>query len=234
MFFYLINDTKNKIYVNLDGDIGFFDKTNSYTWNTNPFCLSDIGKANVFYNENDGICWIGGDDGLLKFDENKSKNYSINYKTMFTKVSCGSNDSLLYSGYGSCSIKSSNIDYNFNTINFSFAAPFYEGQDKTQYSYMLVGQDAAYSLWNKENHVVFTNLWEGNYVFKVRAKNIYGVISSESSFSFTIESPWYRKYWAYFIYFILLVFIVFLIARLNSNRLIATNKKLEKKKYSTQ
>ena len=93
---------------------------------------------------------------------------------------------------------------------------------------MLVGQDTAYSLWNKENHVVFTNLWEGNYVFKVRAKNIYGVISSESSFGFTIESPWYRKYWAYLIYFIVLIVIVYLIVRLNSNRLIAKNKKLEK------
>jgi len=227
-FYYVIEDSKDKVYANLDGDIGFFDKANSYTWNTNPFCIADIGKANVFYHEDNGVCWIGGDDGLLKFDENKSKNYSINFKTIITKVSCGSNDSLLYSGYGSCSIKSNNIDYNFNTINFSFAAPFYEGQDKTQYSYMLVGQDTAYSLWNKENHVVFTNLWEGNYVFKVRAKNIYGVISSESSFGFTIESPWYRKYWAYLIYFIVLIVIVYLIVRLNSNRLIAKNKKLEK------
>ena len=227
-FYYVIEDSKDKVYANLDGDIGFFDKANSYTWNTNPFCIADIGKANVFYHEDNGVCWIGGDDGLLKFDENKSKNYSINFKTIITKVSCGSNDSLLYSGYGSCSIKSNNIDYNFNTINFSFAAPFYEGQDKTKYSYMLVGQDTAYSLWNKENHVVFTNLWEGNYVFKVRAKNIYGVISSESSFGFTIESPWYRKYWAYLIYFIVLIVIVYLIVRLNSNRLIAKNKKLEK------
>ncbi len=229
--FYLIEDAKNRFYVNLDGEIGYFDKTNLYSWVTQQFCLADIGKANVFFHDDDGICWIGGDDGLLRFDENKVKNYSIDFCSILNKVTCGLSDSIIYDGYSESYYNKSNnfnIDYKLNTVGFNFSAPFFEGTDKILYSYMLVGQDTSYSSWNSENHVLFTNLWEGNYIFKVRAKNAYGHISSESSFKFSILSPWYRKYWAYFIYLVVLIVIILIIVRLNSQRLIAKNKKLEK------
>jgi serine phosphatase RsbU (regulator of sigma subunit)/ligand-binding sensor domain-containing protein len=230
--FYTIKDSKNKIYVNLDNTLGYFDKSNSLIWVTQPFSLADIGKANVFFHEEDSVCWIGGDDGLLMFKENFNKNYDIDFSTLITSVSCKS-DSMLYSGlYNTNNNNNSGItehvlNYNLNTIQFSFVAPFFEGQDKILYSFILIGQDTCFSEWSNENRVTFSNLWEGEYIFKVKAKNAYGHISSECTYNFTVLSPWYRKIWAYLLYVIIFILFIYIGIRINSRRLIAKNKKLE-------
>jgi len=236
--FYAATDLKNRIYANLDGELGYFDKLHSFIWVTQPFCLADIGKVNVFFGEDIGTCWIGGDDGLVKFDEKKIKNYSIDFKIILTLVSCRG-DSVLYSGYSENYVNKHHVqnnsqssaipilDYNSNTLNFHFAAPFFEGQEKMLYSYLLVGQNKIYSPWQPDNKVVFTNLKEGNYTFKVRAKNAYGHISSEAGFNFAISPPWYRTIWAFVLYILFFILFVYVGIRINSRRLIAKNKKLE-------
>ena len=234
--FYTVEDTRDRIYINLDGDLGYFDKTDSYSFVKQPFCLADIGKINKFFHENNGICWIGGDDGLIMFDENYPKNYAINFNTLISKVSCGSEDSILYSGYGDNFNQIFNneepvskylIDYNLNTVTFTYAAPFYEGQEKMLYSYFLFDQDSTYGKWSNEKKVVYRNLREGNYTFKVRAMNAYGHISTEDTFEFRILSPWFRKTWAYIIYAILCSALIYIAIRLNTRRLVVLNKKLE-------
>jgi serine phosphatase RsbU (regulator of sigma subunit)/ligand-binding sensor domain-containing protein len=233
---YLIEDTRDRIYVNLDGDLGYFDKTNSYTFMKQPFCLTDVGKINTFFHENNGICWIGGNDGLLKFNEHNSKNYTIDFNTLITKVSCGGKDSVLYWGNGEkiTSQKKENlkrkiiIRYSLNTVTLTFAAPFFEGQERILYSSRLDRQDTAYSPWRIDNRIVFGNLREGDYTFKVRAMNVYGHLGSEKAFKFRVLAPWYRKLWAIVLYIFVIAGIVYIAIRLNSRRLVALNKKLEK------
>lgn len=235
--FYAIEDTRERIYVFLDGELGYFDKRNAFHFVKEPFCLADIGKINTFLHEENGVLWIGGNDGVLMFNENNSKNYAIDFNTLITRVSCGRRDSVLYYGYSSdisnkqnieLPERKSNISYNLNSVTFHFAAPFFEGQEKMLYSYMLQGQDTAYGPWSTDNKVAFRNLWEEAYTFKVRALNAYGHVSSETAFKFRILSPWYRKEWAIAVYILLFIAVVYTGIRLNTRRLIALNKKLEK------
>ena len=62
------------------------------------------------------------------------------------------------------------------------------------------GNDIGWSNWNSENYQDYSNLYEGKYRFRVRAKNIYGVISDEEVYGFTVRAPWYRSYFAFLIY----------------------------------
>jgi serine phosphatase RsbU (regulator of sigma subunit) len=234
--FYVVYDTKDRIYANLDGDLGYFDKLKSYSFVNQPFCLEDIGKINVFLHEDNGICWIGGDDGLLKFNEINSKNYSADFTTLITTVSIGTRDSAIYYGYGEnvqkehSSVSATRkfiLNYNLNAISLSFASPFFEGQKKMLYSYKLIGEDTLYSNWSSDNRIVFNNLRERDYTFYVRSMNAYGHISQEKTFQFKILSPWYRKPWAYAIYVILISALIYAGVRINTRRLIAINKKLE-------
>jgi len=227
--FYVIEDTGERIYVNLDGDLGYFDKINSYTFVDKPFRSENIGMINTVFRENSGFCWIGGEEGLLMFNENGYKDYTIDFKALITGVSAGRRDSVIYYGNhsGYFSRKKPEIKHYLNTLTFTYAAPFFEGQEKMLYSYMLSGQDTAFSPWDKDNRVVIGNLWEGDYAFRVRAMNIYGHISSEDSFEFRILSPWFRKPWAYIIYFLLLCASVYAVIRIYARRLIEKNKRLE-------
>jgi serine phosphatase RsbU (regulator of sigma subunit)/ligand-binding sensor domain-containing protein len=234
--FYEIEDSRDRIYVNLDGDLGYYDKTNSYAFVDQPFCLEDVGKINVIFRETNGICWIGGNDGLLMFDENNSKDYYLDFNTLITSVSAGRKDSLTYQGYFENISNKRDINipdqkftikHNLNTLTFTFAAPFFEGQQKMLYSYRLLGQDSSYSSWSSINRVVFGNLWERDYTFMVRAMNAYGHISSETGFKFRILSPWYRKTWAIIVYILLIVALIYALIRIYARHLIEKNKRLE-------
>lgn len=233
---YVLEDSKNRIYVNLDGDLGYLDKTSSYSFVNQPFCLEDIGEVNVFFHEDNETCWIGGNDGLLLFNEENVKNYNIDFNTIITRISCGAEDSILYYGYANniaglqnkeLSDRKFTLSHSLNTVSFNYAAPFFEGQDEMLFSYLLIGRDTIFSDWRKDNRAVFSNLWEGNYTFKVRAKNVYGHISSENIFNFRILSPWYRKPWAYLLYTLLVSALIYSGIRIYTRHLIALNKKLE-------
>ena len=58
---------------------------------------------------------------------------------------------------------------------------------------------------------------EGDYVFHVKSKSIYGAESIESLYAFKILPPWYRTIWAYIGYvvgFILFVYCLYIIIKL--------------------
>jgi hypothetical protein len=89
------------------------------------------------------------------------------------------------------------IDYANNTIRFSYALPVHKTHASIEYQYFLEGFDKDWSEFNAETYQTFTNLPEGRYVFRVRARNLYNHLSQEASFSFIILPPWYRSWWVY-------------------------------------
>jgi len=66
--------------------------------------------------------------------------------------------------------------------------------------YYLENFDQGWSDWTLKTEKDYTNLPEGNYRFRVMARNIYGTTSEGHSFSFTIAPPFYRTGWAYLLY----------------------------------
>ena len=119
------------------------------------------------------------------------------------------------------------LDYNQNALKFIFFSPYYNKEDKILFSYILEGNDDEWSNWSKENFAIKNNLQEGNYIFKVKSKNLYGEVSEIAEYKFTILPPWYRTLWMYIIYVILGIAFIVLIVYLNSRRLIKEKIRLE-------
>lgn len=97
------------------------------------------------------------------------------------------------------------LPYGQNALRFTYAATFFEGLDQLEYQYQLKGFEKEWSAWETKNFKDYTNLPDGNYVFCVRAKNIYGTISKESQYRFSIEPPWYLSTFAYLSYLVLFI-----------------------------
>lgn len=102
-----------------------------------------------------------------------------------------------------------------------YAAPFFEQEERTRYQTFLEGFDPDWSDWGDNSYKEYTNLASGTYTFRVRAKNLYNVISDEATYTFTILSPWYATWWAYLVYLLILGFLIFLIDRFQRKRLLA-------------
>jgi signal transduction histidine kinase/ligand-binding sensor domain-containing protein len=119
------------------------------------------------------------------------------------------------------------INYKDNNLFIEFAAVYYVEPERTQYQYKLDGFDDGYTNWSSKPEANYTNIPEGEYIFNVRSRNIYGEISDLASYRFLILSPWYRTSLAYFLYFIGIVLSVVIIIRLYAKSLQNKNRRLD-------
>lgn len=104
-----------------------------------------------------------------------------------------------------------NLENKYNSVHFSYSAPYYNKLSITKYQYKLVGIYDDWSDWSTDSEVLFENLPHGDYELKVRAKA--GTVSAANtlSYSFSIDKPWYLKpiaIIAYVLVFLLFVFLV--------------------------
>src|SRR5262249_37532501 len=65
---------------------------------------------------------------------------------------------------------------------------------RTDYRVYLDGFDRKWSAWTRETRKDYTNIPEGNYVFRVEARNLYGTTSAQGAYSLTVLAPWYRSW----------------------------------------
>jgi serine phosphatase RsbU (regulator of sigma subunit) len=78
-------------------------------------------------------------------------------------------------------------------------------------SYKLDGYDKKWSEWTTETKKEYTNLPEKEYVFRVKAKNVYNHQSIEATYAFSVLPPWYRTIWAFLLFGLLGLTLVYFI-----------------------
>ena len=205
-------------------------RNNQFFLDSIPFKI--IPKASqifsIYCDENKKYFWFGGSEGLYCFDPAVKKKYDKKFPVLVRKVSIGK-DSVIFLGTLNNKFRiNPDIDYEFNTVSFEFSGLFYEQEKEIEYSFYLEGFSDEWSDWSKKNSAEFTNLYEGSYTFKVKARNIYGVESIIAEFPFTVNPPLKRTILAYILYFIAGILLILLIAWLYTIRLKSNNKKLER------
>ncbi len=195
---YFIADNKvGMLMKNIDGSYikekNLFNKVN-YLLNDDLLNITCLDIENVI---------IGAKTGFIHFNPTVSKTLPEKFYTYLRSVSSsGMKDTSLYSGstMGIQEITPTLLFEN-NNVTFTYASPFYDGLGN-EFSYRLKGFDTDWSNWSFTNSKEYTNLYEGNYTFEVRSRNIYGRVSEVASFKFDILPPWYRSITAYAIYII--------------------------------
>ncbi|MGK0366870.1 MAG: hypothetical protein ACI85O_003948, partial [Saprospiraceae bacterium] len=87
------------------------------------------------------------------------------------------------------------LSYDQNEIEFEFVGKYYQNKDALHYEYQLDGQDTSWKHTSySENKLNFLSLSPGKYTFNVRA--VAKSIPSETiSYSFTIQSPFWKTWW---------------------------------------
>ena len=174
-----------------------------------------------------GDVFFGTQDGLIHYNATKNKSYQAKYKAVISEVKCIlPKDSLLFSSRYDVLPNNIKLDKNEltpvlshsnNALHFSFASLCYDEADATKYEYWLEGFEEKWSDWSLQTEKEYTNLPENEYIFHVRAKNIYDVVSDEAIFKFEISPPWYRTSWAYILYLLLFGVLIYAIIKYQKN-----------------
>jgi len=216
-------------------EIGYSSLINGeYIWKSKMFERHSEEVIHALFHEANGVSWLGGPNGLIRYDSKIVNDYEIPYNALIRSVKFG--DSLLFGGTykvdGSYSLTQPEgfdfvLEYSSNIpISFSYASTSFIDEKKTEYSILLEGHDDHWSKWSKRTLKEYY-LAEGSYSFKVKARNINGLISDEAVYRFSVLPPWYRTTWAYVLYVVGFIVVVYTSIRLSIRRVKQKNIQLE-------
>lgn len=180
----------------------------------------------VIFMDQDEVAWLGGLDGIVRFNYHGYPTRNSQFKVILNEIKL-KNDSVLYSGINKPP-ENLTFSFDFNTVAFSFGATSYDLHEENEFQYILEGFDDGWSTWAKDTEKSYTRISEGNYLFKVRGRNIYGDVSPETTFAFVVSPPWYRHPFAYITYAILLVGVMYSVVKIRSRQLEKEKLALEK------
>ncbi len=208
------------------------NEDSTYTKISSPFKQLD-GKylkefEFVYPYDKDNII-IGIDNGFAHYSSNLPKSYSKSFKSFITKVELPYIDSIINFTYLSETKFEFVFPFQKNSFRFYYTSPFYENLQQLTFSYYLENYSDEWSEWSGLSFKDFTNLPEGEYVFKLKAKDVYDVESEISSFSFTITPPWRRSLAAYYSYLFLGIILLLLTTKWVRYRMILAKRKEEAK-----
>ncbi len=193
---------------------------------------------NVFLR--DSLLFLSTNIGLLKHNLNakpyeKPGEYPFNI--FITEISL--NDTSVFKGekyFGNSDVHSyesspeacDNLGSGIKSLKISYATSCFENSEQIKYSYILEGSDKQWSAYSNENYHEFGQLKPGNYTFRVKALNNYGIVSNEAVYNFEVEQVIYLRWWAILLY--MLAFGVIIIIPLNKiiKHLKKENQRLDK------
>ncbi|MGD2036095.1 MAG: triple tyrosine motif-containing protein, partial [Bacteroidales bacterium] len=194
---------------------------------------------NIYVYDKNNV-FIGSQKGMIHYDPSKQKDFKRPYNAFIgeVKIHGKHSDSTLFyrvtenpdeAEAGQETI----LPYKYNSMSFSFFTPYFEAPNDIQYSYRLSEFEENWSDWSDRSIKEYTNLPAGEYVFEVRAKNIYRNESHPARFRFIITPPFYRSKLAYILYMLLFLVIAF-VNLLFLRHKIEKTRHYEKQKHSIE
>lgn len=227
------NDAKGNLQVRLYAD----DSERYVAWKqtdgsfvlqpTKEHRIADLVKQEAYIDVNDSVLWHSSvESGLIRHDLTKTNLIKRRIPKVIISSVTYKGDSLIYGGWGDYHVHQ--IPFRQNQFRFKFASPGFYEEEKNEYQYVLEGFDEEWSNWSLETQKDYTNIPEGDYTFKVRTKNIFGEVSGEKHYRFSITSPWYRTGWAYILYGLAGFAFIFLFSKWRYSQLRTKNLALEK------
>lgn len=180
-------------------------------------------QVNEIYPDGD-IIWFIANNSLIRYDSRIKPAAPVEFPTFIRQLKA--RDQVVFNGYDQHKFAPV-LRFEQRNIRFTYASLFFQEESKTRYAYFLEGYDDQWSKWSLESQKDYTNLDAGSYLFRVKAKNIYGDVSRESQFQFEVLPPWYRTWWSYGSYILLAGLLLFLIIRWRSANLVREKQRLE-------
>jgi len=183
------------------------------------------GPTSTIIERDNGDIAFATIDGLLIYDTQKESNFDVNYNANIHRIYI--NDTFHVGSHTIVDVDTTKLSYDQNNIGFEYSAYYFEGSDRTEFSYRLKGRNDEWSEYSTNRKKEFTNLDEGDFTFEVKARNLFHAESNIASYSFSILPPWYRTKIAYLVYLLAFVLSAWGLVVLSSRRLRKKNERLE-------
>jgi len=191
-------------------------------------------NSNASFRDANGNLWFGTVNGLYLY-----KGVEINYAQKEDPVLLMTDFRLFYESIEQTEfadyydhgkmVKKLILPYDKNHVGFTFKAIHYTHSKNIRYRYRLRGLNAGWSPPTTNHEAPFPNLNPGDYSFEVQA-SINDEWNGETiKIDFTIDQPYWEKFWFKFAYYSVIVFVIALIILIIFIRVRRNNKRLQLK-----
>ncbi|MEL6654274.1 MAG: histidine kinase dimerization/phospho-acceptor domain-containing protein, partial [Bacteroidota bacterium] len=176
----------------------------------------------AIYPQDQETVWMGGVQSLMRVDLSLDNKKIEPFISLIREVRINSDSVLFQGAYTNkegvfANQQPDSLIYRFPSsvreIDFRFISPVYAARLQPQYRYRLEGYEKEWSDWKNETHKSYTGLREGEYRFRVEARDAQGNRSEEAIYQFSIRPPWYRTWWAGLLYLLILFGAIYLLVR---------------------
>jgi diguanylate cyclase (GGDEF)-like protein len=173
-----------------------------------------------------GAVWFASDKGLFRYDPDAgSAPVGSQPAPFIRRIVVGENElPFTRSGPPSAPLE---LTHKFGRMRIEYAPLSY--RPGTSYQYRLDPIDSDWSSWTEQSFIDYTTLEPNDYTFRVRARGPAMVPGNETSWSFSVLSPWYRTRWAWAMWIVLALAVIGAVIRIRTRRLHRQAEKLRKK-----
>lgn len=231
-----IDDDENIWYFNVnDIQVLRLQEDGTYTRVDKPFkTLSNqyIHSFEFVYPYDKDHVFIALEDGFALYSPEQPKNYDYQFNCYINFMTTLPNDTTFYCSGGDRVI---DVAHANNNLVVEYSANDFQNNENIEFSTYLLGYDEDWSDWSNNYRREFTNLYEGNYDFKVKARNRYGIQTEVKELSFIVRPPLYRSFLAYILYAIMLVFLlIFIVLFIRRRFEVARQKSIKEEKEKSR
>jgi len=224
----LINDAEGELWLfskNNLYNISFIEEENKTAYS--GFALNEKDRKNVSGFEHinpleKNIYLIGTNRGYLTVDMNK-----INKKKSTVTIQAIHTDNKEQKVALSLA-EETTLSNEYNNLNFQFTSYDFNRYGKTNFQYLLEGEDEKWSKWTENTSVNYANLNYGKYRFKLRSKTENAISEIIVSPTLYINPPWQLNRIAISIYTMLFTLLLFGYNSFYKRKLKRQRKTLEK------
>jgi signal transduction histidine kinase/ligand-binding sensor domain-containing protein/DNA-binding response OmpR family regulator len=204
----IIEDNKGLIWFSTKQGIFNYDYSTKTFKNFSN--LKEDYHINSCFKDEKGMLYFGCSKGVIKFNPETIKVQNITPEVKFTsfklfnkEVSIGE-DEILKNDISFS--KNITLKHDQDVITFEFAAMLFPSSAGCEYQIKMDNFDKNWRSIGKEGSATYTNLSPGDYVFKVRSRELGSEWANQySALNITIQKPFWTEWWAFLIYALLAI-----------------------------
>jgi ligand-binding sensor domain-containing protein len=176
------------------------------------FESKNLELLNVFDNienifiSNSKEFWFVKNNQLYNFEDKGQKSKNFSYNLLLQRIF--SNETALPLG-------ELVLDFQNNSLAFSFKLPDYLNSNAIEYQYFLEGKMDNWSSWSKNSNIIFYELEAGNYQLHVKARDAFGSEKLIKPIPLKVKPPFWKTWWFYACAMSIFALLVFVASRMN-------------------
>ncbi|MBO9584463.1 MAG: response regulator [Flavobacterium sp.] len=227
----ILSDAKGNLWLNINNNNIAFVKANLNDvsiYHVNSGNRLDVFSSSGFFYFNNSNIFLGGKNGVISFSPPAMKRnkwsptpviseFKIQNEEVFPEMEINGEIPLSKDlNYG----KEIELTHKNRNFSIQFSTPSFANEKLNRFQYMLEGFDKHWITANSTSRIVqYTNLYPGNYTFKIRSSNSDGYWSKTVSYKIKILPPFWLTPTSFLMFLAILFGVFYFIRREIKNRI---------------